>query len=179
MHSKPPVIFLAFANDKQTADGYLRNLTRERTALRTALDIAINRDRPICEVVVESDLTIDRLFDIFQNDRYRDRIAVFHYGGHSESYKLLLEDAQGGRSAADSAGLVPFLSSQKSLQLVFLNGCSTQWQAKELRDAGVPAVIGTSRAIPDDVANVISGRFYHGLHMVCPSTVSGTMPSFA
>ena len=100
MHSKPPVIFLAFAHDKQTADGYLRNLTRERNALRDALEVAAEREQPICEVVLENDLTVDRIFDVFQSEKYRDRIAIFHYGGHAESYKLLLEDlrsAQGFR----------------------------------------------------------------------------------
>ena len=125
MSSRPPVIFLGFANDKQTAHGFLRNLTRERNALRVALEGVAQRADPICEVVVESDLSVERIFDIFQDNRYRDRIAIFHYGGHSESYSLLLEDAHGVKAEAGATGLVPFLGSQRNLQLVFLNGCST------------------------------------------------------
>ena len=87
-----------------------------------------------------------------------------HYGGNAESYQLLLENAQGRKQVAGSMGLVPFLGSQKGLQLVFLNGRSTQMQAKALRDAGLGAVIGTSQAIPDDVATIIAARFTKGWH---------------
>ena len=48
-------------------------------------------------------------------------------------------------------------------KLVFLNGCSSQQQAQDLVDAGVPAVIGTSQAINDDVATSLSVRFYSSL----------------
>ncbi|MEZ4471740.1 MAG: hypothetical protein R3F60_13265 [bacterium] len=44
------------------------------------------------------------------------------------------------------------LSSQPGLQLVFLNGCSTEAQVRRLLDLGVPAVIATNRAIDDGVA---------------------------
>jgi len=158
-----PVIFLAFANDKQTAGGYLRNLTRERNALRDILIKPSSGDQPICEIIFEGDVSVERIFDTFQDERYRDRIAVFHYGGHAESFGLLLESSEGRKTEASAEGLVPFLSSQNSLQLVFLNGCSTQWQAEQLRDAGIPAVVGTSRAIPDDLATSVAQRFYSGL----------------
>ena len=64
MASTPPVIFLGFANAKQTANGYLRNLTRKRHPLRSALEVVAERSNPICELVVENDLTVDRIFDI-------------------------------------------------------------------------------------------------------------------
>ena len=75
-----PVILLAFANDKQnTGAGYLRGLTQERNAIRDALMKA--EENGLCQVIVEPDVTVDRLFDVFQNSAYRDRIAIFHYGG--------------------------------------------------------------------------------------------------
>ena len=157
-----PVILLAFANDKQnTGAGYLRGLTLERNSIRDALMKA--EENGLCQVVVEPDVTVDRLFDIFQNSAYRDRIAVFHYGGHAESYSLLLESASGGKAKAHSEGLVSFLAKQKSLKLVFLNGCSSQKQSEELVAAGLPAVIGTSQTINDTIATGLSARFYKGL----------------
>ena len=157
-----PVILLAFANDKQnTGAGYLRGLTLERNSIRDALMKA--EENGLCQVVVEPDVTVDRLFDIFQNSAYRDRIAVFHYGGHAESYSLLLESASGGKAKAHSEGLVSFLAKQKSLKLVFLNGCSSQKQSEELVAAGLPAVIGTSQTINDTIATGLSTRFYKGL----------------
>ena len=157
-----PVILLAFANDKQNSGaGYLRGLTRERNAIRDALRKA--EENGLCQVLVEPDITVDRLFDIFQNSNYRDRIAVFHYGGHAESYSLLLETASGEKATAHSEGLVAFLANQKSLKLVFLNGCSSQKQSEELVAAGLPAVIGTSQAIDDNIATSLATRFYKGL----------------
>jgi len=157
-----PVILLAFANDKQNSGaGYLRGLTQERNAIRDALMKA--EENGLCQVLVEPDATIDRIFDIFQNSTYRDRIAIFHYGGHAESYALLLESASGGKATAHSEGLVAFLAKQKSLKLIFLNGCSSQKQAEDLITAGLPAVIGTSQSISDTVATGLSTRFYKGL----------------
>ena len=157
-----PVILLAFANDKQNSGaGYLRGLTLERNGIRDALMKA--EENGLCQVLVEPDLSVDRLFDIFQNSNYRDRIAIFHYGGHAESYSLLLESASGGKATAHSEGLVAFLAKQKSLKLVFLNGCSSQKQSEDLVTAGLPAVIGTSQSINDAVATSLSNRFYKGL----------------
>jgi hypothetical protein len=159
--SSKPVIFLAFANDKEETGAYLRKLTQERNGIRDALMPAQEED--LCEVVVEPDANIDRIIGIFQSKNYRDRIAIFHYGGHADSYRLLLETYSGERAIAHSTGLVSFLAEQKGLQLVFLNGCSTQQQAEELIEAGIPAVVGTSQKINDEVATSLSVRFYKGL----------------
>jgi WD40 repeat protein len=157
-----PVILLAFANDKQNSGaGYLRGLTFERNAIRDALVKA--EENGLCQVLVEPDATVDRLFDVFQNPSFRDRIAIFHYGGHAESYSLLLESASGDKVKAHSEGLVAFLAKQKSLQLVFLNGCSSQKQSEELVVAGLPAVIGTSQSINDTIATGLATRFYKGM----------------
>ncbi|MDQ3015423.1 MAG: hypothetical protein M3R25_01680 [Bacteroidota bacterium] len=157
-----PVILLAFANDKEkSGPGYLRGLTRERNGIRDALLKA--ESNGLCQVLVEPDVTVDRIFDIFQNPLYRDRIGIFHYGGHAESYALLLESASGGHATAHSEGLVGFLSKQKSLKLVFLNGCSSQKQSEDLVEAGIPAVIGTSQDIRDEIATGLSTRFYKGI----------------
>lgn len=157
-----PVILLAFANDKRNAGaGYLRGLTTERNAIRDALRKA--EENGLCQVHIEPDATVDRIFDIFQDKEYRDRIALFHYGGHAESYSLLLETASGEKATAHSEGLVSFLAKQKSLKLVFLNGCSSQKQSEDLVAAGLPAVIGTSQVIDDNIATGLATRFYKGL----------------
>lgn len=157
-----PIVFLAFANDKQDAGaGFLRGLTSERNGIRDALMKAEENDW--CQVIVEPDVTIDRIFDIFQHKNYQDRIAVFHYGGHADSFELLLESATGAKSVAHSEGLVPFLARQRGLKLAFLNGCCSEAQSRQLSEAGVPAVIGTTQNIDDAVATGLSVRFYKGL----------------
>jgi hypothetical protein len=42
----------------------------------------------------------------------------------------------------------------RGLQVVFLNGCSTEPQVRALINAGVTAVIGTSTAIDDEAATL-------------------------
>lgn len=154
-----PVIFLAFAQDREEKVGYLRNLPTELDGIRKALQKA--RQAGLCEVVERANTTLDNIFDVFQE--FRDRVAVFHYGGHAGSFQLLLESPTGKHQLGHSEGLVSFLAKQKGLKLVFLNGCSSQKQALDMVEAGVPAVVGTSQKIADDVATQLSHRFYLGL----------------
>lgn len=151
-----PVIFLAFANDRER---YLYNLKLEQRGIRDALRSA--EEAGLCEVVYENNTTGGDILDVFQ--KYRDRIVIFHYGGHADDYLLLLESEAGERAPAHSGGLVSFLARQKNLQLVFINGCCSKPQALDLIKAGVPAVVGTSQPIDDVVATEISPRFYKGL----------------
>ena len=158
MSMSRPVIFLAFANEQDNRVRYLRNLRREAKALRGTLDTP---ESP-WDVVERSNATLTDIVDVFQDPRYRDRIAVFHFGGHANGYQLLLESEE-GTAGAHAGGLAAFLAQQHGLQLVFLNGCSTRQRVDGLRNAGVPAVVATSRAIDDRVAVDFAGRFYKGL----------------
>ena len=154
-----PVIFVAFAQDRVEGGAYLRNLPTELDGIRKALQKA--RQAGLCDVVERSNTTVENILDVFQE--YQDRIAVFHYGGHADSYELLLESLSGEHATAHSEGLVSFLARQKGLQLIFLNGCCSQQQALDLIEAGLPAVVGTSQKIDDGVATKLSVRFYQGL----------------
>ena len=154
-----PVIFLAFAQDRVEGGAYLRNLPIELDSIRKALQKA--RQAGLCEIVERSNTTVENILDVFQE--YQDRIAIFHYGGHADSYELLLESLAGAHAAAHREGLVSFLARQLGLKLVFLNGCSTQQHALDLKEAGIPAVIGTARTIDDAVAAGLAVRFYQGL----------------
>jgi Leucine-rich repeat (LRR) protein len=156
-----PIIFLAFANDKVDTARYLRNLPREMDGIRKALQRAVQAE--LCEVIERANVTVENILDIFQDANYKDRIAIFHYGGHADGYQLLLEQTDGTHAVAQGEGLVFFFSKQKGLKLVFFNGCSTQQQSLELVAAGVPAVIGTSNAINDDIATELSIRFYKAI----------------
>ncbi len=161
MKNKKPVIFLAFANDKEDDALYLRNLPKELHGIRNALAQAVKAG--LCEVVERTAATVDNIFDVFQDPYYKDRIAVFHYGGHASGTQLMLETVEGGHGYSNSEGLVPFFGKQNSLKLVFFNGCSSQQQALELIEEGVPAVVGTATAIRDDVATELAVRFYNGI----------------
>jgi hypothetical protein len=161
MNAQKPIIFLAFANEKESESRYLRGLAKEQTLIRESLEPAL--EAGLCELIVESNATVTSILNTFQKARYKDRIAIFHYGGHADGYQLLLETLEGSNQVAHGEGLVSFLARQQSLQLIFLNGCSTQQQSIELTEAGVPAVIGTSHSIADHIATQLAIRFYSSL----------------
>jgi len=128
-----------------------------REAMKEAVEAGL------CEVVERANATVDEILDVFQDPEYRDRVAVFHFGGHAGDAELLLESAGGEATVAHAGGLARFLGEQRGLELVFLNGCSSRGQVQGLLDAGVPAVVATSQAIDDAVATEFSGRFYKAL----------------
>ncbi len=153
---QPPIIFLAFAND---FGDYLHQLTEEQDEIRNALKPM--EDENLCEVVLEPSADLDKIWRTF--NEYQDRIAIFHYGGHAEDYSLLLKKSNGEQQVVNGEGLVSFLGRQKGLQLAFINGCSSKRQAEELRDKGVPAVIGTSEPIDDSAATLLAKTFYEAI----------------
>ena len=165
MDTQPPVILLVYANDRVDPSRHLRNLSVEIGLIRDALQPA--EQAGLCQVLIEANAGADRIFSVFQDARYRHRIAVLHYAGHADEYRLLLESAAGGtpsdQGAAHAAGLAAFLGGQQGLELVFLNGCSTAPQVQGLLDAGCPTVIATSQAIDDGVATEFAAHFYQGL----------------
>jgi WD40 repeat protein len=158
-----PVIFLAFANEQggEGHQGYLRKLPEELRHLQAILERAA--EKGLCELVVRTNATLEQILEVFQSAERRDRIAIFHYGGHASNSGLYLESSGGQAHEASAEGLAEFLGQQDGLELVFLNGCSTQGQARGLLDANVSAVIATSQAIDDDVATAFAGHFYNGL----------------
>lgn len=156
-----PVLFFAFANEPPTSTAYLRNLPREAIGLRQILTAAVADD--LCEFVLIEHATLEAIVEVFQNPRYRGRIAGFHFAGHAGADRLFVNDAAAAATAAYQDGLVPFLSGQDALQLVFLNGCHTLRTAQALTEAGISAVIGTSEAVRDEVATELALTFYRGL----------------
>jgi len=157
----PPLFLLAFANDRDDRVHYLRNLPEELRQITEALDRA--KAQGLCDYIPLANATLKQILDTFQKAEYRNRIAVFHYGGHASSLQLLLETNDGRIATADASGLAAFLGQQRGLELVFLNGCSTQPQVEAFLDANVPMVVATSQAIDDEVAMEFASRFYRGL----------------
>lgn len=153
-----PRILLFFANDDEIQETYLRKLEAEADALAEAMRRAEALD--LCRFFEERQATASRIFDLFADPANRGLVAVFHYAGHANSFQLLLRSAEGGLRAADRRGLAEYLGQQKSLRLVFLNGCSTGMHVEDLLVAGVDAVIATDRAVADRTATDFATRFY-------------------
>src|SRR5271166_1909826 len=153
-----PVIVLAFANE-QEGHRYLRDLPEELRQLQAILEAA--EGKRLCKLVVRPNARLDQILETFTE--HRDRVAIFHYGGHAGGDRLLLESTGTEGAVAHAEGLATFLGQRRNLQLVFLNGCSTRAQAAGLLDAGVAAVIATARAIEDAVALEFAAAFYSEL----------------
>ena len=150
----PPVILLAFANDR--AGTFLRSIAEEQRAITQAL--APLREKKLLQVEVLSNATAADIFAAFR--RYRDRVRVFHYGGHAQDLDLLLS---GSERPLHMPGLAQFLAQQKGLELVFMNGCATAAQQAPLTAAGIPRLILTETAINDAAAQQFAGQFYQAL----------------
>lgn len=151
-----PIVFLAFASAWNA--GELASLPAEARALRSILEPLADRGQ--IGLVLRQDVTTNEVLGLFLDARYAGRIAVFHFAGHADQYGLLLSDSVGRLEQPQAAGFAAYLAQQRGLRLVFLNGCTTDEQAKELLDAGVPVVIATQVSIADDLAAEFSARFY-------------------
>ncbi len=156
-----PVILLAFANDPADGINYLRNLPEEARQVRAALEYA--EAQGLCEFEVRYNATLDDILSAFQNPKLRGRIAVLHYGGHADSYELLFQSSAGNLQRIDGRGFAAFLAEQRSLQLVFLNACTTEPQIDSLLDANVQVVIATAQEVDDSTAAALAGLFYQNL----------------
>lgn len=152
-----PIILLAFANEREDENSYLRNLHLEQRELRNILNKF--EDEELAQVEILNSVTISDLFNFFQNERNRGRVVAFHYGGHANSFQLLLETEDGENQAAHGEGLLSFLTKQENLELVVLNGCSTKGHSHKLVESGI-ATITTSNSIDDKVATEFAKRFY-------------------
>ncbi|MCB0838561.1 MAG: CHAT domain-containing protein [Bacteroidetes bacterium] len=153
-----PVIFLAYANDRIDPDRYLRNLVSEVREIRQILE---NKVSPPYRIIIRANATWKDIEEVF--DRHEGRVIIFHYAGHADGITLMLESDQGSSAPIGVEGFVRYLSNQKNLKLVFLNGCTTENHAGALIKAGLPAVVATLNLISDRAAAAFSKRFYQRL----------------
>ncbi|MGH1335846.1 MAG: CHAT domain-containing protein [Aureispira sp.] len=146
-----PVLLLTFANQQ---DAYLEHLKEESDKLNYILSTL--HDKEAIEIYKQDRATTENVIDML--DRFNERIALFHYGGHADGNSLRLEGGDG-----NATGLAEMLGRLKNLKLVFLNGCATQPQVEELLAQGVKTVIATAVKIDDEKAVVFAENFYRSL----------------
>ena len=87
-----PVVFLAFANEQEGRRD-LRDLPEESRQLQSIMQDA--EDRGLYELVVRTNATLDQIDEVFR--RHGSRVAIFHFAGHADADRLLLESASGCR----------------------------------------------------------------------------------
>ncbi len=79
---------------------------------------------------------------------------------------IYLQNASGGSqlvSGAALASLFKICMRKFKIDVVILNACYSEMQAKAIFEAGVPYVIGMNRAVNDDTAIEFANGFYRGL----------------
>ncbi len=93
---------------------------------------------------------------------------VFHFAGHAVDKTLQFNDRERTSELfkhsqpfiAGVGGLAKIIRALHPVQLVFLNGCSTQTQVEAFKSEGIPAVIYTTRALNDHLGRVFAEAFY-------------------
>ena len=145
------VIFLSFAN---LPDSPLPLLEQESETIYRKLTDGASKN--YYQLHREPFATIEKIAHYLI--QFKDRVQIFHYGGHAGSQELILTD-----QTADAKGIAQLLQGQKNLKLVFLNGCSTEAQVKQLQALNIPVVIATARPIEDQMAADFAAQFYEAL----------------
>lgn len=103
-------------------------------------------------------LTFQNLEKKFNSPEDSHQIRIFHYIGHSSLKGIQIEE-DGKIIQLSKVRLVNLLRPQK-LQFVFLNSCLSKEIAKDLHEAGIPVVIGTSESVDNEDAVKIATQFY-------------------
>jgi hypothetical protein len=149
----PPVFFFAFADPDQQSNSALPALQNEEAGIRAAL--ADGELSGSWEFVSGFHSKRTDLIDTFRNNR----VAIFHYGGHSNQQSLWLPAEEAGNQVVDGTLLEEFLCTQPSLQLAFFNSCENQAWASKL-SARVPYVIASVCKLDDAIAGHFAAAFY-------------------
>ncbi len=154
--SLKPVILLAFANDQSLS---LRYLDEEQRIIKKILHLPEKEGK--CKVIVLPAATATDVISAFQE--HRNQIAIFHYGGHSDSDQIFFHQEYQQQTHTTATNLAEFLALQDGLQLVFLNSCLSLPMAEAFHHAGVKAVLATGQAIGDKGARYFAELFYTAL----------------
>lgn len=155
-----PLVLMAFSNPD--ANRPLRNLPREEREVRRALDVLVD-DQKLDATQTLWNAAWGDVTEQLRKKRHRGRIRVFHYGGHADEATLMLTDEHGTPSAWNMAGFLDYLAQQEGLELVVLNGCSTDAQIERLRKTRIKAVVATTCAIRDELAADFTIELYKEL----------------
>ena len=161
MSARTPYILLTFANPHKIPKEYLPFLNKESALVYEHLEKFAVEDK--CDVNRLPGATVEQIFDTIEKWQARKDLILFHYGGHASGSELLLNTDDGGSRSADADGFAELLGNLPSLQLVFLNGCSTKGQVELLLEKGVKTVIATSAPVQDQMAVDFASRFYQNL----------------
>lgn len=145
-----PLILTAFANLEEEA--HLEYLKDEESNIRELFYPLIGEN--ILNLLPISHATSDDLYKALS--KLKDRIQIIHYGGHADKFHLELENGK-----YKIRQFTEILRGRHDLNLVFLNGCSTEGLVDSLLNVGVKVVIATTQSIGDYPASKFAENFYN------------------
>ncbi|KIG11686.1 hypothetical protein DB30_02857 [Enhygromyxa salina] len=154
MTAPNPAAILLFANSQ-----HLPALEEEESSIRDALDPLVDRGI-LSEVYVINNASIDAAIASFRVSRLRSCPLIVHIGGHAADGGLMFRSHAGIPELAHGQSLAGYIGAQNRVELVFLNGCTTESMVEGLRNSGVKAVIATSSLIEDKTAAEFARHFY-------------------
>lgn len=147
---RTPVILVAIADYGRDHTLHLRGLIPELNEIQKIL-----KQNKACKIRTVLDASIEQIMDAFEEET--NPIVGFHFAGHGNGYELAMKESVSGEKFA------AYLGSRPDLKWIFLNSCASSTHAKHLIQAGINAVITTSRAIRDEVALEFAKSFYQRL----------------
>ena len=150
----PESIILAFVN---TSKEYLNHLSFE---LREIRDNALRNaeEGNHIQIIEHHGATYRTLSNLLHSDK-ANNVTMLHYSGHSNGEGLWVEmDDRSG--TIKTKQLSTLFLAHKKFRFVFLNSCYSENIAKELTEAGIPYVVGTTNSIDDKEASIVAGQFY-------------------
>ena len=145
-----PIVLATYSNSDAQ---YLKYLNQEMKDiwscfLRTQLDGELEYSAPPFDVATDDfEVVIEHV----------SHLAIFHYSGHANPDSLLIEEKEFAASQ-----LLKLLKGI-TVDVVILNGCSTEGFVDEMLRKGVKAVIATERRIGDLTASRFATLFYKSL----------------
>jgi hypothetical protein len=143
--SNKPVILSAFAAN---------NLANVDAEAKKIWDYISANDQ--VQAVKIEDATIDDLVEKILD--HEENLYFFHFGGHSEQKKVILEGFRGLDKIRLARMLTP--RDEHKLQWVFLNGCLSYGHVGILTAKGIKAVIATNVEVDDAEAARLARFFY-------------------
>lgn len=161
LRASPPVVFMAFARDDIPPYAGLPRLEEEARQVRNEMATAERAGR--CVLVVLQYATLDGILAIFDDERYREHIAAFHFAGHGEEGAVVLHGDSGQARYTGMEGLANFLLAQQGLRFIFLNACWTQGISTKLLSTGSRAAVTIKGEIGDEWAMRFAVHFYRAL----------------
>ncbi|WP_273214938.1 CHAT domain-containing protein [Runella zeae] len=153
----PSIIIIGHAN---IASAPLPQVGEEIDSIQNALNKA--RQKGYADWREVSDFSFKKLASEFNDAYISSQIRMIHYIGHSNK-EAIISQQNGVPTLLEKEDLVAYLKNQKNLKIIFLNSCYSGEIAKELSNAGVPIVVGTTDKVGDHDASLIAAKFYETL----------------